>query len=52
MFVGKDYDANGTFNLTIENDTISAYVIESSDLWHERLARVNFRSIQLMMKMD
>ena len=49
MFVGKGYVANGMFKLNIENENISAYLVESLDLWHERLGHVNFRSIQLMV---
>ncbi|KAF3661256.1 hypothetical protein FXO38_11794 [Capsicum annuum] len=43
------YVANGMFKLNIENENISAYLVESLDLWHERLGHVNFRSIQLMV---
>ena len=50
MFYGKGYSTNGMFKLNIENENISAYIVESLDLWHERLGHVNFRSIQLMMK--
>lgn len=50
MFVGKGYATNGMFKLNIENENIFAYIVESLDLWHERLGHVNFRSTQLMMK--
>ena len=50
IFVGKGYATNGMFKLNIDNENISAYIVESLDLWHERLGHVNFRSIQLMVK--
>lgn len=49
MFVGKGYVENRMFKLNIENENISAYFMESLDLWHEHLGHVNFRSIQLMV---
>ena len=49
MFVGKGYATNGLFKLNIDNKIISAYIVESLELWHERFGHVNFRSIKLMV---
>ncbi|TYK06658.1 ty1-copia retrotransposon protein [Cucumis melo var. makuwa] len=49
-FIGKRYLSNGLFVLnTISmnaNASSSAYVIESANLWHDRLGNVNFASIR------
>ncbi|KAL0555831.1 hypothetical protein IC582_004332 [Cucumis melo] len=49
-FIGKRYLSNGLFMLnTISmnaNASSSAYVIESANLWHDRLGNVNFASIR------
>ena len=50
MLVGKGYATNDMIKLNNENENISTYIVESLDLWHERLGHVNFRSIKLMMK--
>lgn len=35
MFVGKSYATKGMFQITVENENIFAFIVESLDLWHE-----------------
>ncbi|GJX26750.1 pol polyprotein [Tanacetum coccineum] len=57
MYVGKSYAMNGMFNLKVMvvNNEInkmnsSAYLIESSNVWHARLGHVNFNSMRRLIK--
>ena len=57
VFVGKGYACDGMFKLSInsiinnKNKNISVYMVDSSiNLWHSRLAHVNFRSLKFMAK--
>ncbi|KAD2393513.1 hypothetical protein E3N88_40490 [Mikania micrantha] len=60
MFVGKGYAQNGMFKLNViakvenmnENASTSAYLIESSNVWHDRLGHVNFNSMRRLIKLD
>lgn len=60
MFVGKGYAQNGMFKLNViaktenmnENASTSAYLIESSNVWHGRLGHVNFNSMRRLIKLD
>jgi len=49
VFVGKDYTNDGMFKLNLEineiND-VSVYFVDSSTLWHARLAHLDFSSFQ------
>lgn len=51
-FVGKGYACDGMFKLSIliNNMNNSAYIVESFDVWHARLAHLNFRSLKYMSK--
>ena len=50
MFVGKGCLADGLFKLNVianamnEINNASAYIVDSSNLWHSRLGHVNFHS--------
>ena len=53
MFVGKGYSCDGMYQLSINNKVISSvYIVESSFLWHDRLAHLNFRYLKNMRKLD
>jgi hypothetical protein len=45
IFIGKSYSCDGMFKLSIINKAIShsSYIVESSSLWHGRLAHLNFK---------
>ena len=57
VFIGKGYACDGMFKLSVnsivnnKNKNISVYMVDSSiNLWHSRLAHVNFRSLKFMAK--
>ncbi|KAH9736084.1 hypothetical protein KPL71_017967 [Citrus sinensis] len=51
LFVGKGYSCDGMYKLSINNNNINlAYIVESCDVWHARLAHLNFRSMKYMSK--
>ncbi|GJX23326.1 retrovirus-related pol polyprotein from transposon TNT 1-94 [Tanacetum coccineum] len=59
MYVGKGYAVNGMFKLNVmvvKNDinkmNSSAYLIESSNVWHGRLGHVNFNSMRRLIKFN
>ncbi|GJZ96715.1 retrovirus-related pol polyprotein from transposon TNT 1-94 [Tanacetum coccineum] len=59
MYVGKGYVMNGMFKLNVmvfKNDinkiNSSAYLIESSNVWHGRLGHVNFNSLRRLIKFN
>ncbi|KAK9052683.1 hypothetical protein SSX86_029313 [Deinandra increscens subsp. villosa] len=60
MFVGKGYAQNGMFKLNVmtvkkninKNASTSAYLIESSNVWHGRLGHVNFNSLRRLIKLN
>ena len=67
VFIGKGYVKDGLIKMSLmtlyprtpvtasdsinKNNTI-AYVVESSNIWHERLGHVNYKSIQRLMNMN
>ena len=52
MFVGKGYGSTGMFKFSLNNENASSvYMVESSYLWHDRLAHINFNSLKLMKKL-
>ncbi|GJZ72823.1 retrovirus-related pol polyprotein from transposon TNT 1-94 [Tanacetum coccineum] len=59
MYVGKGYAMNGMFKLNVmvvKNEinkmNSSAYLIESSNVWHARLGHVNFNSLRRLIKFN
>ena len=51
VFVGKGYSCDSMYKLSINKIiTNSAYIVESSSLWHYRLAHLNYRSLKFMSK--
>ena len=57
VFVGKGYACDGMFKLSVnsivnnKNKNISVYMVDSSiNLWHSRLAHINFTSLKFMAK--
>ncbi|GAB2278393.1 hypothetical protein Dimus_039287 [Dionaea muscipula] len=62
MYVGKGHMSNGMFKLNImnvfpkvssnEKATSSAYLTESSNLWHGTLGHVNYDSIRKLINLD
>jgi hypothetical protein len=51
VFVGKGYSCDGKYKLSINKIIINfAYIVESSSLWHYRLAHLNYRSLKFMSK--
>ncbi|GJZ32982.1 retrovirus-related pol polyprotein from transposon TNT 1-94 [Tanacetum coccineum] len=59
MYVGKGYAVNAMFKLNVmvvKNDinkmNSSAYLIESSNVWHGRLGHVNFNSMRRLIKFN
>lgn len=59
MYVGKGYALNGMFKLNvivvknaINKMNSSAYLIESSNVWHGRLGHVNFNSMRRLIKFN
>ena len=61
MFVGKGYVCNGLFKLNVmtvkpkttnKASTSSAYLLESSSLWHGRLRHVNYGSLRRLINLS
>ncbi|GJW22064.1 retrovirus-related pol polyprotein from transposon TNT 1-94 [Tanacetum coccineum] len=59
MYVGRGYAMNGMFKLNVmvvKNEinkmNSSAYLIESSNVWHARLGHVNFNSMRRLIKFN
>ena len=56
--MGKGYLCNGMFKLNVHIDnnnnssSVSAYIVDSPYLWHNRLGHVNFKRIRDMVKLD
>ena len=57
MYVGKGYMSNGLFKMNVMNvvpptkninnkNTSSAYILESSNVWHDRLGHVNYVTLR------
>lgn len=52
-FVGKGYVCEGMYKLNVNNTfTVSAYLLDSLSLWHNRLGHVNTRKMDMMVKLD
>ena len=62
MYVGKGYLSDGLFKLNVmtvvppevmnKNNTSSAYIVESSYIWHGRLRHVNYGSLKKLINMN
>ena len=63
MYVGKGYMRNGLFKMNImtivppikninKNSTSSAYMLESSNVWHGRLGHVNYDTLRRLINME
>ena len=62
MYVGKGYLSDGLFKLNVmtivppevmnKNNTSSAYIVESSYIWHGRLGHVNYGSLKKLINMN
>ena len=59
MFVGKGFALNGMFKLNVivpsdmnKTASTSAYMLEFPNMWHGRVGRVNFNSIQRLIKLN
>lgn len=52
FFVIKGYLCDGMYKLSVnDNKTMnSVYLVDSFDVWHARLAHLNFRSLKYMHK--
>ena len=62
MHVGKGYMRNGLFKMNvmtivppiknINKNTSSAYILESSNVWHSRLGHVNYNTLRRLINME
>ncbi|BBH02484.1 NOL1/NOP2/sun family protein [Prunus dulcis] len=60
MYVGKGYLTDGHFKMNVmtvvhkvnNNKVSSAYMLESSDLWHGRLGHVNYDKLCQLIHME
>ena len=63
MFVGKGYMSNGHFKMNVmtivppikninNKNTSSAYMLESSNVWHGRLEHVNYDTLHRLINME
>ena len=62
MYVGKGYMRNGLFKMNvmtivppiknINKNTSSAYMLESSNVWHGRLGHVNYDTLRKLINME
>ena len=62
MYVGKGYMRNGLFKMNvmtivppiknINKNTSSAYMLESSNVWHGRLGHVNYDTLHILINME
>ena len=60
IYVGKGYMSDGLFKMNVmtivsnfnNNNTSSAYMIESSNVWHGRLGHINFDTMLKLMKLE
>ena len=62
MYVGKGYMSNGFFKMNVmtivppikninNKNTSSAYMLESSNVWHGRLGHVNYDTLRKLINM-
>ena len=63
MYVGKGYMGNGLFKMNVmtvvppikninKNSMSSAYMLESSNVWHGRLGHVNYDTLRRLINME
>ncbi|GLU19483.1 hypothetical protein SLE2022_357320 [Rubroshorea leprosula] len=57
IFVGKGYACEGMFKMNINYNinnkgVVSAYILDSFNLWHHRLGHVNFKKMHEMSKLE
>ncbi|GKU99886.1 hypothetical protein SLEP1_g12666 [Rubroshorea leprosula] len=57
IFVGKGYAYEGMFKMNINYNinnkgVVSAYILDSFNLWHHRLGHVNFKKMYEMSKLE
>ena len=62
MYVGKGYISNGLFKMNvmtivppiknINKNTSSAYMLDSSNVWHGRLGHVNYDTLRRLINME
>ena len=63
MYVGKGYMSNGLFKMNVmtvvppikninKKSTSSAYMLESSNVWHGRLGHVNYDTLRKLINME
>ena len=63
MYEGKGYMSNGLFKMNVmtvvppikninKNSTSSAYMLESSNVWHGRLGHVNYDTLRRLINME
>ena len=63
MYVGKGYMSNGLFKMNVmtvvppikninKKSTSSAYMLESSNVWHGRLGHVNYDTLRILINME
>ena len=63
MYVGKGYMSNGLFKMNVmtvvppikninNKNTSSAYMLESSNVWHGRLGHVNYDTLRILINME
>ena len=63
MYVGKRYMSNGLFKMNVmtvvppikninKNSASSAYMLESSNVWHGRLGHVNYDTLRRLINME
>ena len=63
MYVGKGYMSNGLFKMNVmtvvppikninKRSTSSAYMLESSNVWHGRLGHVNYDTLRRLINME
>ena len=63
MYVGKGYMSNGLFKMNVmtvvphikninKKNTSSAYILESSNVWHGRLGHVNYGTLRRLINME
>lgn len=60
MYLGKGYVSEGLFKMNVmpivtsknNKNSSSVYLLESSNLWHDRLGHVNFDALRRLMNLD
>ena len=60
IYVGKGYMSNGLFKMNVmtivsdfnNKNTSSTYMLESSNIWHDRLGHVNFDTLHKLMNLE